>query len=138
MTKDVLISISGTQFDVGNGAIELVVSGTYYKKNGKHYVFYEEEAVTDSRITKNSVKFYDGHFEMTKKGGYTSFLMFEKDRKLSTIFETVAGPLQIDTLTKELTIEETDQEIVVNVKYALDINYSFVSDCHVVFKVQAR
>lgn len=138
MTKDVLITVSGMQFDMGDDVIELVVPGTYYMKNGKHYVFYEEQAAAGERVTKNSVKFYDGHFEMTKKGAYTSLLMFDRDQKTSTIYETIAGPLQIDSLTKELTIEETQQEITVHVKYALDINYNYVSDCHVIFKVQAR
>lgn len=138
MTRDVLVSISGTQFETDDEAIELVVPGTYYLKNDKHYVFFEEQAEADGPVTMNSVKFFDGHFEMTKKGGQTSFLLFERDKKTSTIYNTIAGPLQIDSVTSELTIEESEQEILVNVKYALDINYNYVSDCHVIFKVRAR
>lgn len=138
MTKDVLITVSGTQFEVGDEPIELVVPGTYYMKNGKHYVFYEEQGESDAVVTKNSVKFYDGHFEMTKKGGQTSYLMFETDKKTSTMYHTIAGPLQIDSTTSLIDITESEEEILVNVKYALDINYNYVSDCHVIFKVQAR
>lgn len=138
MTKDVLITVSGTQFEVGDEPIELVVPGTYYMKNGKHYIFYEEQGESDAVITKNSVKFYDGHFEMTKKGGQTSCLMFETDKKTSTMYHTIAGPLQIDSTTSLIDITESEEEILVNVKYALDINYNYVSECHVIFKVQAR
>ncbi|MGN0437176.1 MAG: DUF1934 domain-containing protein [Lachnospiraceae bacterium] len=136
MTKDVLITVSGTQFEMGEEPIELVVPGTYYMKNGKHYVFYEEQ--DEEQVTKNSVKFYDGYFEMTKKGANTSCLMFERDKKTSTMYHTIAGPMQIDSTTTVLDIHETENEILVNVRYALDINYKFVSECHVVFKVQAR
>lgn len=138
MTKDVLITISGTQFNVADEAIELVIPGTYYLKNGKHYVMYEEQPEDNGPITKNLVKFYDGHFEMTKKGGNNSFLLFVRDKKTSTVYQTVAGPIQIDAVTYGLSIEETEDELLVNVKYALDINYNFVSECEVKFKVKAR
>lgn len=138
MTKDVLITISGTQFDVEDEAIELVIPGTYYLKNGKHYVMYEEQPEDNGPITKNLVKFYDGHFELTKRGGNNSFLMFDRDKKTSTVYQTIAGPIQIDTVTHGLSIEEAEDELLVNVKYALDINYNFVSECEVKFKVKAR
>lgn len=138
MTKDVLITISGMQFDIEEEPIELVTVGTYYRKNGKHYVLYDEQTEDNGQVTKNIVKFYDGHFEMTKKGGNNSFLLFDRDKKTSTVYQTVAGPIQIDAVTRNLSIEETEDELLVNVKYALDINYNFISECEVNFKVQAR
>ena len=40
MTKDVLISISGLQFAGGENSepVEVITSGSYYKKNGRHYI----------------------------------------------------------------------------------------------------
>ena len=40
MTKDVLVKISGLQFaeDQDNGPVEIITTGNYYKKNGKHYI----------------------------------------------------------------------------------------------------
>lgn len=138
MTKDVLITVSGVQMDIGDEPIELVTVGTYYLKNGKHYVMYEEQVEDNGPITKNRVKFYDGHFEMSKKGGNNSFLMFERDRKTSTVYDTPFGSLQIDIMTKDLDIKETEDLLQVYVKYTLDINYNFISECEVSFKVQAR
>jgi uncharacterized beta-barrel protein YwiB (DUF1934 family) len=138
MTKDVLITISGMQFDIEEKPIELVTVGTYYCKNGKHYVLYEEQTEDNGQVTKNIVKFYDGHFEMTKKGGNNSFLLFDREKKTSTVYQTLAGPIQIDAVTRDLSIAETENELLVNVKYALDINYNFISECEVNFKVQAR
>lgn len=138
MKKDVLITISGMQFDIEEKPIELVTVGTYYCKNGKHYVLYEEQTEDNGQVTKNIVKFYDGHFEMTKKGGNNSFLLFDREKKTSTVYQTLAGPIQIDAVTRDLSIAETENELLVNVKYALDINYNFISECEVNFKVQAR
>ena len=37
MTKDVLVSVTGTQFfGDGQDAVEIITPGTYYLKNGKH------------------------------------------------------------------------------------------------------
>lgn len=138
MTKDVLITISGMQLDIEEEPVELVTVGTYYLKNGKHYVLYEEQTEGNGQVTKNIVKFYEGHFEMTKKGESNSFLLFEREKKTSTVYQTVVGPIQVDAVTSELSVEETENQLLVNVKYALDINYNFISECEVNFKVQAR
>lgn len=138
MTKDVLITVSGMQFNIEDEPIELVTTGTYYLKNGKHYVLYEEQPEDHGPVTRNLVKFCDGHFEMTKKGGNNSFLLFDIDRRNSTVYNTMAGPMQIDVATHKLSIVEKEEEIQVNIQYTLDINYNFVSECEVHFKVQAR
>lgn len=138
MTKDVLVTISGNQMEFGDEPIELILGGTYYLKNGKHYVLYEEQPDADEPITKNIVKFNQDTFEMTKKGMYHSYLMFERDKKTSTIYQTPAGPLQLDILTHDFQVEIGEQEMKVNIKYALEINYNFISECEVNFKVQAR
>lgn len=138
MTKDVLVSISGMQHDVESEAIELVVPGDYYIKNDKHYVLFEEQPDETASVTKNIVKFNTDFFELTKKGGNNSFLRFDKDKKNSSIYQTPVGPIQLDVLTKELHLEETDNAISVKVKYDLDINFQFVSTCEVDFRIQTR
>ena len=43
MNKEVIINISGLQLDAGTEEpIELMTTGDYYLKNGKHYVIYDE------------------------------------------------------------------------------------------------
>lgn len=138
MTKDVLVTISGVQFDIEDEAIELVTDGTYYLKNGKHYILFEEQSESNGPVTKNMVKFNENSFEMTKKGGSNSYLLFDKQRKTSTLYHTPAGPMQIDVVTRNFSVTETEKELVVKINYTLDINYNFISECEVNFKVQAR
>ena len=53
MTKDILLSISGLHYDMTgipdepgaeeeNGPIEVITPASYYYKNGKHYIVYDE------------------------------------------------------------------------------------------------
>lgn len=138
MTKDVLVKVSGMQFDMGNEPIELVINGKYYMKNGKHYVLYEEQPEDDDAIIRNIVKFDDYSFEMIKRGGNNSYLRFEKESKTSTVYQTPAGPMQIDIFARKFEFSETDREISAWIKYTLDINYEFVSECEVTFRVLSR
>lgn len=138
MTKNVLITISGMQYDIEDEAVELVTDGTYYLKNGKHYILFEEQPESDSPVIKNIVKFNENGFEIVKKGGSNSCLLFDKERKTSTVYHTPAGPVQVDVVTRNFSVAETEQELIVKINYTLDINYNFISECEVNFKVQAR
>ena len=52
MNKEVIINISGLQLDAGTEEpIELMTTGDYYLKNGKHYVIYDE-LTDDSQVVK--------------------------------------------------------------------------------------
>ena len=44
MTKEVLVKISGLQFagEAENEPVEVITTGDYYKRNGKHYILYDE------------------------------------------------------------------------------------------------
>ena len=63
MTKDVLVSISGMHMDLISGmtdeeneAIEVVTPASYYCKNGKHYVIYDEVMEGVHGTIKNKIK----------------------------------------------------------------------------------
>ena len=63
MTKDVLLRIQGLQFlqeeNENPEPVEMITSGDYYKRNGKHYVLYDEVMEGFDGVTKNIVKMQD-------------------------------------------------------------------------------
>ena len=66
MTKDILLTISGLQFQAqedGDGEpVEVITPGDYYKKNEKHYVLYDEvmEGMsTSDSFTDDERQLYD-------------------------------------------------------------------------------
>ena len=69
MTKDILLSISGLHYDMTgipdepgaeeeNGPIEVITPASYYYKNGKHYIVYDEvlEGMTGTIKTKIHIR----------------------------------------------------------------------------------
>ena len=87
MTKEVLISISGLQMAVNDmesnddEPIEVLSAGTYYFKNGKHYVFFEEVAEGMQGVTKTQLKWKDTEWlEVSKKGLSNVHMIFEKNK----------------------------------------------------------
>ena len=62
MEKDVLISIRGLQYlmDEESGEqepVEVMTTGSYYKKNGHHFLIYDEATEGFDMMTHNMIKF---------------------------------------------------------------------------------
>lgn len=137
MTKDVLITVSGRQFDIGDEPVVLVTRGNYYQKNGKHYVLYEEQPDEHEDVIKNRIKFYDGNFEMVKKGAVSSALRFCIDEKSESVYRTEAGDVLMEVVTSDIDISETENKMRVTVNYKLNINGQFISDCEVEILIES-
>lgn len=137
MTKDVLITVSGRQFDVTDEPVVLVTRGNYYQKNGKHYVLYEEQQEGIDGVIKNRIKFYGDHYEMVKSGAVVSALKFSANEKHESVYNTTAGAVMMSVDTNEVRILESDERIDVLVNYSLDINGQFISKCSVEITIDA-
>lgn len=140
MTKDVLVSISGTQFmqvNPGDEPIEVVTNGSYYKKNNKHYVIYNEIIEGINGVTKNTLKFDDTFFNLTRSGAINTSMIFEENRRNMTNYNTPFGALTIGIDASNIDVKEEEEEINVNVDYAIDVNYEYLADCKIALKIQA-
>lgn len=137
MTKDVLVTVTGVQ-TVGNAPIELVTPGTYYRKNGTHYLFYNESADGSESTTRNRVMFDDGQVDV-KKNGYinVSFLFIEGKRTVSN-YSTPFGSLPTAVTTTHLAVDESEREIQIVIRYALSIGGQDMEDCEVGIRIRPR
>lgn len=134
MTKEVLLTLSGLQFDQREedaGQVEVVTVGDYYKRNGKHYVVYEEITEGFSQPTKNRLKFSEHMLELSRNGLVNVHMVFQENRKNLTNYNTPFGQILIGIDTKKIQVDEKEDDIVVEVDYSLDVNYEFLSDCHI-------
>ncbi len=140
MTKEVLVSISGLQFaeELDQEPVEVITSGDYYKKNGKHYIIYDEVMEGFSETTKNIIKIGDGYMDITKRGVTNVHMMFEKDKKNVTYYYTPYGSLLIGIEATKVDVEETEQDIHILVDYALEVNYEHVADCKIEMNVKSK
>lgn len=139
MTKEVIVSVSGYQFEISEDEpIELVTSGDYYNRNGKHYILYEECLSEDDGITQNTMKLHNGVVELTKKGASNLHMKFETGKINQTYYDTPLGSLLIGIHTEKVEIREEEHEIEVKIKYSLEINYSHISACEIQMKVNSK
>lgn len=140
MTKEVFVSISDLQFakEEENEPIEVITSGDYYKRNGKHYIIYEEVMEGVEQPTKNVIKLGDAFLDITKKGAANVHMMFEKDKKNVTYYYTPYGSLLIGIDAKKVDVQETEHTIDVRVDYALEVNYEHMADCSIKMNIQSK
>ena len=131
MTKEVLLTISGLHYDSlpdedENEPIEVITPATYYLKNGKHYVIYDEMVEGMPGTIQNKIRIAGNNLLEIKKSGLANTKMvFERD-KLIGIF------------TKNMQVDVTEKNIDVCVNYELDINSEKVANCDIKMNIRAN
>lgn len=139
MTKEVLVSISGAHvFDGGSNDVAVIAAGTYYNKNGKHYVVYEEMVEGFAGPIKNTLKISRDSVDIIKNGSANAHMVFEKNKKNISCYATPVGQMAIGINTNQIKLEESEDQLRVIVGYSLDINYEPVSECNIVVDVQSK
>lgn len=141
MTKEVLVSIKGMQFDGESGdTIETMNAAQYFLKNDGHYVIYDEVVEGESRTTKNILKFKGKTFELTKRGLVNVHMLFEEGQKSMANYSTPFGDILMGMDTSKVEIKEADdgQKLQIIVEYALDVNYEFLADCKIEIEILSR
>ncbi|MCI9168387.1 MAG: DUF1934 domain-containing protein [Dorea sp.] len=146
MTKQVLLTISGLHFDSfpgeaedENEPIEVITPATYYLKNGKHYVIYDEMVEGMPGTIQNKIRIAGNNLLEIKKSGLANTKMvFEKDKINMTQYETPYGELMIGIFTKNMLVDVTEKNIDIRVNYELDINSEKVADCDIKMNIRAN
>ena len=120
---------SGLQMvdDTGDN-VESMSAGKYYLKNDKHYVLYEDMDDENDEITKNTIKFNSETVEVTRKGLVTGKLVFKKGKNNQSLYSTPFGDLLMEVYTKDILLEEKEDNIDLKIDYELYANNSKVSD----------
>lgn len=139
MTKEVLLSIAGSQFSgMESDSIELVTVANYYKRNGHHFILYDEVPEQEDFVIKNTLKFDGTFFEMTKKGGVNAQMLFNPKQSNTTYYTTPVGPMSMNvtTITYQLTEEENYMEIYI--KYILDINFNYTTENEILIRIAPK
>ncbi len=138
MTKDILVSISGLQYDIDEDEpVEIVTVGNYYYQNNKHYIIYDEVIKDIEGITKNTIKINSKKIDILKKGVNNVHMEFEQGKKNMTYYNTPYGDLLISVNTTQIELIELENYINVKVNYGLEVNYTYVSDCSIEINIKA-
>ncbi len=139
MKKDVLVSISGLQYEVDRDEpIEVISVGQYYNKNDKHYICYDEVIEGTDGVTSCTVKVGNEQIDIIKRGASNVHMIFEAGRKNTTFYNTPYGDLQIGIHTGRIQVAEEEDKLTLEINYGLDINYAFIGDCQIQMKITSR
>lgn len=141
MEKEVLLALKGLQFaldEEGAQALETITPAVYYKKNGSHYVIYDEVLEGFHDTTKNIIKFKSSVMEVTKKGLVNVHMIFEENKMNMTSYSTPFGDILIGIDTDQVEIREEQDRIRVNVAYTLEANYEHMADCRIEMNISPR
>ena len=134
-----MISIRGAQIQESDREqIELITTGDYFLKNGKHYILYDEVQEGNEEVIKNTIKVFPDSMKITKRGAVSTDMSFEKHQKKMTCYSTPFGDMMVGIHTNEITVEEEEELLQITVDYSLDINYEHVAECNIVLSVRPR
>lgn len=119
MTRDVYITITGTQLDeYGHEAVtELKVQGQYYEKGGSRYLLYEEQ--DEGTVTKNTVKIKDCLLELSRSGPSRSRMLFQTGKAHHTNYITPYGVLQLEIYTEAMRSFWSEDSGTIELSYHL-------------------
>lgn len=133
MTKDVMISIRGIQFEEGMDGekIESIQKGEYYSRNDMHYILFEEVVEGMEDPVKSMIKFKEGEMHLNKKGPINVTMDFLEDRKTLTDYRTPFGSMVIGLEAKRVNYEEEEKRILLDVDYVLEVNYEPLANCKI-------
>lgn len=137
MTDKVILSIKGTQHEFGeDGVTEVITTGNYYFRNGKHYIVYDELVSDTGEQVSSTLKMTPNRIDMIKHGSNSAHMVFEPNTKNMSIYRTPYGVMEVCFNTFNLEFEETEDKIHARTLYALEINDGFVSDCTIEIDIQ--
>ena len=139
MTDKVILSIKGVQHEFGeDGTTEMITTGNYYLKNGKHYILYDEANPETGEQMSNTLKMTPKRIDLIKHGKNGTHMVFETNTKSMSLYPTPYGLMEMCFNTFHLNMDESEDTICVQTEYALEINDQFISDCSIEIRVKAK
>lgn len=141
MNKRVCIRIKGLHNidsdSMDEEQIEVIYIGSYYKRNGKHYVKYDEPGDEEGDISHNMLKISDGEVELTSNGRTGHHMVFTAGQKNMTYYATPFGGLNMGIDTSTIEVLEQPDRIQLDIRYGLEINLDYISQCHVRIEIES-
>ncbi len=138
MTKDVLVKVRGKQIGLEDeDEIEIINVGSYYERNGKKFIRYEEFQEEQGSVL-NMIKLDGKSVEITKKGSVGVQMIFRQGEKVNSCYETPFGNMMMGIYTNSVSWTESEELIEVNLSYIIEMNGEFLSDAEVYIRVEPQ
>lgn len=142
MVQEVKLRIRGVQIqgEEDEDNVEVVSVGQMCERDGFTCITYEEVIAEDEnhnvQIAKNLLKIRDEQVEVIKKGTVASHMIFVPEQTTYTYYSTPMGELEIGIFTKEMICEKKERGFRLKMRYNLEMNNTFISQCHIDIEVE--
>ena len=95
-----------------------MTTGSYYKKNGHHFLIYDEATEGFDMMTHNMIKFTENALEVRKRGLIDVHMIFEEDKKNISFYHTPYGMINMGVAATKVRMKETPDQILLKAEYA--------------------
>ena len=139
MTQDVSISVKGLQAVAGTSdkeTVEVINIGHLSEINQKTYISYEEVIEGEQKPVRNLFKSSDDCIELVRKGGLATNMIFKKNEKTISYYETPFGSLNLGIFATRVEVNRKGAYIDVLTEYSLEVNGEHISNCLVEIAVR--
>lgn len=140
MTREVLLVLTGDQIDQyqESDTIELITTAEFFERNGKKYILYEEISEDTKEVTKNRIKIESQKVEVTKTGAVNVHMIFDKNKKNDSLYQTPYGTITVGIRTEKVNILESEEQIRVQIDYKMEVNSRHFADCSMKMKILSK
>jgi uncharacterized beta-barrel protein YwiB (DUF1934 family) len=90
------------------------------------------------KTNRNVLKITENYMELTKKGEVNVHMVFEKNKKNVTYYYTPYGSLLMGIDAYRVEVLEKEDELRVEVEYALELNNEHLANCRIRIKAVPR
>lgn len=124
MKKDVYISIKGSQeLDGDSDSLEMTTQGSFYNKNGKFYLSYNEGELAGLEKCRTTLKISpNGTVTMMRRGQTNTHMIFEKGQCHIGHYETPYGDFTITVTANDVSVAIDENGGNIDIDYIMDIN----------------
>ena len=125
MENNVIISIRGRQTRPGeeDEVIDLLTEGTLERTGDTFLLSYEESPVTGLENTHTTFRIEPACISLLRTGAYHSELVFARERRHLSLYDTPFGSLSVGVRTHSLSSELDEHGGVIDLDYALELDH---------------
>lgn len=145
MKKDVMVTIAGVHTEADaeeyfeEKPIEVISRGTYYNKDGIHYVFTEEYIPEEGTSIKTRIQIQEGKIvQIFKSGAINTHLYFEEGRLIQCHYQTDYGILRMTVYTTEVMLDLEEDELRLRVNYSICMEGQPQQDCIIRMRASSK
>ena len=140
MQKDVILFMASRQAGgaIEEDRVEVITAGQYYKKNGAHFVVYEELSEDGRTAARNMIKIRNGKTEVIKNGEASVHMVFELHKKNFSYYDMPYGKMMVGLETERMDCTEEEDRLSLLLQYRLEVDYQYMADCTVEIRIESK